>query len=106
MNAKAKPVLVKKENGLFGKLKEVFQENNGVITFHFENKVTFRDYKGDIKNVPVTSESEEKVQTWSQTMPINKEVFFDGRGKRLHLESVVQLFRDLCEDRGAKYFTI
>jgi hypothetical protein len=106
MSTNAKPVLVKKQDGLFAKLKEVFQENNGVITFHFENKVTFKDYKGDPKNVPVTSESEEKVQKWSQTMPINKEVFFDQKGKRLHLESVVQLFRDLCEDRGAKYFTI
>ena len=106
MSKNVKPVLVKKQEGLFAKLKQIFQENNGVITFHFENKVTFNDYKGDPKNVPVISESENHVQTWSQTMPINKEVFFDAKGKRLHLESVVQLFKDLCEDRGAKYFTI
>ena len=106
MNTKAKPVLVKKEDGLFGKLKQIFQENNGVITFHFETKTSFKDYKGDINNVPVTSEVEETARKWSQTQPINKEIFFDSRGKRLHLEQVVQLFRDLCEDRGAKYFTI
>jgi hypothetical protein len=106
MSEKTKPVLVKKEDGLFAKLKQIFQENNGVITFHFEKKNTFRDYKGDIKNVPVTTEIEETARKWSQSQPINKEIFFDSRGKRLHLEQVVQLFRDLCEDKGAKYFTI
>lgn len=105
-----KPILlVKKSNdSLFSKLREARDQNNGVVTYFFEEEVEFNDYQGNIdKNPrPIKNTSEKCVRKWSQSQSINKEVFVDHKGKNVSLDSVVALFRDTCEDLGAKYFTV
>jgi DNA replication initiation complex subunit (GINS family) len=102
--------LIKKEESLFSKLANIREENNGTITFHFESVNTFNDYQGDSDpkshKKPVITKCEESVVKWSQIQPINKEIFFNEKGKRLPLKEVAQLLVDLTNDRGAKYFTI
>lgn len=109
-NQEKKPIiLVKKSNdSLFSKLREARDQNNGVVTYFFEEKVEFNDYQGNIdKNPrPIKNISEKYVNKWSQSQSINKEVFVDHKGKNVSLDSVVALFRDTCEDLGAKYFTV
>lgn len=99
-----KPTLVKKSQGLFSKLREIRDNDQGIVTFHFEEKTSFNDYKGKDTNAPV--ETEEVGRKWTVQQPINKSVFFTDRGKPADLENVVQLFKDLADDMGAKYFTI
>jgi len=102
--------LIKKKESLFSKLANIREENNGVITFHFESVNTFNDYQGDSDpeshKKPVITKCDESVVKWSQVQPINKEIFFNEEGKRLPLTQVTQLLVDLTNDRGAKYFTI
>ena len=102
--SKPKPTLKSNNQGLFATLRQVRESDNGVITYHFEEKKSFKDYKGDPSNKPVVTE--ETGKTWSVSQPINKQVFFDQKGKTRDLEEVVQLFKDTAEDIGAKYFTI
>lgn len=102
--------LIKKEESLFSKLANIREENNGVITFHFESVNTFNDYQGDndpkSKKSPVITKCNDSVVKWQQVQPINKQIFFDEKGKRLKLQEVAQLLVDLTNDKGAKYFTI
>ena len=111
--SKPKPTLKSNNQGLFATLRQVRESDNGVITYHFEEKKSFKDYsKHDIPNYPKDKELakpdnvEEKGKTWSVSQPINKQVFFDQKGKTRDLEEVVQLFKDTADDMGAKYFTI
>ena len=102
--SKQKSTLKPNNQGLFAVLRQVRESDNGVITYHFEEKKSFKDYKGDPSNKPVVIE--EKGKTWSVSQPINKQVFFTDKGKLRDLEEVVQLFKDTADDMGAKYFTI
>lgn len=111
--SKPKPTLKSNNQGLFATLRQVRESDNGVITYHFEDKKSFHDYsKHDIPNypkdkgLPKAETVEEKGRTWSVSQPINKQVFFTDKGKLRDLEEVVQLFKDTADDMGAKYFTI
>ena len=102
--SKPKPTLKSNNQGLFATLLHVLVIDNGVITDHFEEKKSFKDYKGDPSNKPVITE--ETGKTWSVSQPINKQVIYDKKGKTRDLEEVVQLFKDTADDMGAKYFII
>ena len=111
--SKPKPTLKSNNQGLFATLRQVRESDNGVITYHFEEKKSFNDYsKHDLSKLspteplPKADVSEETGKTWSVSQPINKQVFFDQKGKTRDLEEVVQLFKDTADDMGAKYFTI
>lgn len=108
-----KPTLKPNNQGLFAVLRNVRESDNGIITYHFEEKKSFNDYsKHDLSKLsptqplPKPNVVEEIGRKWTISQPINKQVFLDAKGKNQSLENVVQLFKDTCEDLGAKYFTI
>lgn len=72
---------MKKGNSLIGKLIKAKTENNGVVTFYFEDNT-------------------------SRSQDINKEVFLDEKNKELPLYKVIQKFNDIAHDIGAKRFEI
>lgn len=108
-----KQELVKRSQGLYSKLREIYENGQGIVNYHFEEIKSFNDYsKHDIANYPKDKELpkphviEEKGKKWTIQQPINKEVFFNEKGKHNQLEDVVQLFKDIADDMGAKYFSI
>ena len=51
--SKPKPTLKSNNQGLFATLRQVRESDNGVITYHFEEKKSFNDYsKHDNSNKP------------------------------------------------------
>ena len=69
--SKPKPTLKSNNQGLFATLRQVRESDNGVITYHFEEKKSFNDYsKHDIpiypkdEELPKPDNVEEKGKTW------------------------------------------
>jgi hypothetical protein len=108
-----KPTLKSNNQGLFATLRQVRERDNGVVTYHFEEEKSFNDYSQyDLEKLSKTQPLPkgkivvEKGRTWTQSQPINKQVFFNEKGKHRDLEEIVQLFKDTADQLGAKYFTI
>jgi len=101
---KPKPTLVKKSQGLYSQLREIRESGQGIVNYYFETETSFKDYKGDPKNVPVLTE--EVFKKWSIQQPINPQIFFTDKGRNESLEKVAEIFKDTMHDLGAKYFTV
>ena len=99
-----KPTLVKKSQGLYSQLREIRESDQGIITYHFEEKTSYNEHNGDPESKPTIIE--EVGKKWTIQQPINKAVFFNQKGKFETLENVINLFKDTASDLGAKYFTI
>lgn len=110
---KPKSTLKSNNQGLFATLRQVRESDNGVVTYHFEEEKSFDDYSQyDIEKLPKNQPlpkgktTVEKGRVWTQSQPINKQVFFNEKGRHKDLEEIVQLFKDTADQLGAKYFTI
>jgi hypothetical protein len=96
--------IVKKSQGLSSKLREARESSQGIVTYHFEELVSYNDHKGDASNKPITTE--EVRRKWTIQQPINNQVFLNFKGKPESLETVANILKDSAHDMGAKYFTI
>lgn len=81
MQKQFKPINKAANTGLFTQLKVIRQSNQGTVTFHFEDGT-------------------------KQVQNINSSIFYDEKGRQQDLDKVVQTFKDISHDLGAKYFTI
>lgn len=96
--------IVKKSQGLFSTLRQVRESNQGIVVYHFEESVSYNDYKSDPSNKPITTE--EVRRKWTIQQPINAGIFTNNKGKNNSLEDVAEIFKTTAHDLGAKYFTI
>jgi len=108
MSKHINPNKINKSNGLYAKLRAIRNgESEAVVTYHFQDKITHHNYNGDDnpKN-KVFTVVEEKGKEWKIVSSINKECFFDSRGKALQLDDVLALFVETTADLGATRFEI
>ena len=97
--------LTSKGQGLFAKLRVIRDsDKEAVVTYCFEEKKSFNDYRGNPKNFPYNVE--EKGLEWKVQQPINRDIFFDSKGKFRDLEEVANIFKATAHDLGAKYFVL
>ena len=96
MTIKSKQSIVKSQ-GLFSKLREVRESNQGVVIYHFEViREVFNKQTGlfEFRN-----------HTWTQQSPINPAIFLTSKGKNEDLEKVADIFKTSADDLGAKFFS-
>jgi hypothetical protein len=108
MSKHINPNKINKSNGLYAKLRAIRNgDSEAVVVYHFIEKKTHNDYGGDSnpKNTKFNT-VEEKGREWKQVATINKECFYDVKGKTLPLDDVLALFVETTADLGATRFEI